>query len=66
MMFNLMAVSCQTFSLGHILIDYVFGAAIAIAHGNGDGKDGRNGVRRATNSGGYCATKTIPPNFKKR
>ena len=32
-----MAVSFQTASLGHVLIDYAFGAAILIAHGNLDG-----------------------------
>ena len=64
MVFNLMAVSCQTFSLGHILIDYVFGATIAIAHGDRDGsnEDNRDSVRRASKSGGYCIAKTTPPN----
>ena len=49
---------------GHIKINYVFGATIAIAHGNDDGgdKDGRDSVRRAAKSGGYCAAKTTPPN----
>ena len=51
-----MDISCRTFNLGHILINYV-GAAIAIAHddrngGNEDGRDG--GMRRAAKSGGYC------------
>ena len=32
--FNLIDVSCQTFSLVHKLIDYAFDAAIPIAHGN--------------------------------
>ena len=46
MAFNITAVSCWTLSLGHILIDYVFGAAIAIAHGDvdGDDKDDSEGV----------------------
>ena len=63
-MFNLMAVSCRTCSLGHILTNYVFGATIIIAHGDddGSGEDGRNGVRRAAKSSGYCATKTTHPN----
>ena len=62
MTFNLMAVSCRTVSLGHVLIDYAFGAAILIAHGDPDGgdEDGRDGVRSAAKSGGYCAAKTTP------
>ena len=50
-----MAVSCRTLSLGHILINCVFGVAIAIAHGdsdsNGSGEEGRDGLRRAATSG---------------
>ena len=63
-MFNLMTVSCQTFSLGHILINCVFGAAIRIANGDGDdvNEDGRDGVCRAAKSGSYYAAKTTPPN----
>ena len=63
MMFNLMTVSCQTFSLGHILIDYVFGAAIPIAHGdhNDGDEDSCDDVRRAAKSGDYCVAKTAPP-----
>ena len=59
-----MAVSCQTFSLGHVLMGYAFGAAIRIAYGDLDGgdEDGRGGVRSAVKSGGYCAAKTTPPN----
>ena len=56
MTFSLMAVSCQTFSLGHILIDYVFSAT---SH-DGD-MDGRDGLRRAAKSGDYCVAKTAPP-----
>ena len=50
-------------SIGHILINCVFGAAINIAHGDPDGvdKDGRDNVRHATKLGGYCATKATPP-----
>ena len=64
MTFNLTDVTCQTFSFGRILIDYVFGAAINITHGNHDGgdEDGRYGyvVRRADKLGGYCAAKVTP------
>ena len=58
-----MALSCRTFSLVHLLIDYAFGAAIRIAYGDRDGgdEDGRNGVRSAVKSGGCCAAKTTPP-----
>ena len=58
-----MAVSCRTFSLGHILIDCVSGTAIAIARGDRDGgnEDDRDGMRRAAKSGGYCAAKSTPP-----
>ena len=57
-----MAVRCQTFSLGHIIIGYVFGAAIRIAYGDPDGgdKDCRGSVRSAVKSDGYCAAKTTP------
>ena len=57
-----MVVSCRTFSLGHVLTDYVFGATIAIAVGDGDGghKDGHYDVCRADKSGSYCAAKTTP------
>ena len=60
-MINLEALSCRIFSLGHILIDYAFGAAIRIAYGDpgGGDEDGRDGARSAVKSGGYCATKTI-------
>ena len=63
MAFNLMAVSCHTFSFDHIIIDHVFDSAIAIAHGDCDGgdEDSRDGVRRAAKSRSYCATKTTPP-----
>ena len=46
MVFNIMAVSCRALSLGHILINYVFGPAIVIAHGDSDGGDegDRDGV----------------------
>ena len=58
-----MAVSCQTFSLGYILIDYVFDAAVAIANDNQNGGDegGRVSVRHAAKSGGYCGANTTPP-----
>ena len=48
MTFNVTAVSCRTFSLGHILIDYVFGAATEIVHGNPDSgdEDGCDSARR--------------------
>ena len=48
MTFNLMAVSCRTFSLGHILISYVFSVVIVIAHSDryGGVEDDRDGVRR--------------------
>ena len=41
-----MAVSCQTFSLGHVLMGYAFGAAIRNAYGDRDGgnEDSRNGA----------------------
>ena len=57
-----MALSCRIFSLGHLLIDYAFGAAIRIAYGDPDGgdEDGRDGARSAVKSGGYCAAKTTP------
>ena len=44
--------SCRTFSLGHVLIDYVFGATIIIARGDGNGGDenGRDSVPRAAKS----------------
>ena len=34
-----MAVNCRTFSLGHVLMGYAFGAAIRIACGDLDGGD---------------------------
>ena len=37
MAFNLMAVSWQPISLGHVLTGYAFHTAILIAHGNPDG-----------------------------
>ena len=57
-----MAVSCQTVSLGHVLIDYAFGAVLLIVHGDPDdaNEDGRDSVRSAAKAGGYCATKTTP------
>ena len=62
MTLNLMTVSCQTVSLGHVLIDYAFGTAILITHGDLYGSDegGRDGVRSTAKSGGYCAAKTTP------
>ena len=60
--FNLIDVSCQTFSLVHKLIDYAFDAAIPIAHGNHDcdSDDGRGGVRSVAKSSGYSAAKSTP------
>ena len=54
-----MDVSCRTFSLGSVLMDYAFGAAIRIAYGNRDGadEDGRDNARSAVKSGGCCAAK---------
>ena len=45
-------------SLGRVLIDCVFSAATAIAHGDPDdiNEEGRNGVHHAAKSGGYCAS----------
>ena len=45
---NLVALSCRIFSLGHVLVDYAFGAAIRIAYGDRDGgdEDGRDGACR--------------------
>ena len=59
-----MAASCRTFSLGHLLIIYAFGAAIRIVYGNlgDDDEDSCDGMRSAIKSGGYCAAKTTPPN----
>ena len=59
-----MALSCRTFSLVHLLIDYAFLAAIRIAYGDPDGgdEDGRDGARSAIKSGDCCAAKTTPPN----
>ena len=47
-----MALSCRTFSLGHVLVDYGFGATIRIAYGDRDGsdEDGRDGARSAVKS----------------
>ena len=44
----IIAVSYRTLSLGHLLMGYVFGAAIRIAYDDRDGgdEDGRDGVRR--------------------
>ena len=55
-MFNLAALSCRTFSLGRILIEYVFGAAIDIAYGDSDGgnEDGRDGARSAAEHQATC------------
>ena len=53
----------RTFSLDPIPVDHAAGGAIAIVHGNCDGgnEDGRGGMRRAANSGGYCAAKATSP-----
>ena len=53
MMFNLTAVSCRTFSLGHMIINYVFAAVIEITNGdsNGGNEDGRKGVPHAAKLG---------------
>ena len=58
----MVALSCRTFILGHVLIDYAFGATIPITHGDpdGGGDDDCDIVRSAAKSGGYCAVKTIP------
>ena len=47
----------------YYIIDYVFGTAIDIAHGNPNGgdEDGRDGVCRAAKLGGYCVVKLPPP-----
>ena len=62
MTFNPMAVRCQTVSLGYVLIDYAFSAAILIAHGdlNGSNKNSLDGMCSAAKSGGYCTMKTTP------
>ena len=59
-MSTIVTLSCRTFSLGRLLIDYALDAANPIAHGDPDGgdEDGRDGVRNAVKSGGYCAAKT--------
>ena len=59
-----MALSCRTFRLVHLLIDYVFGATIRIVYGdpNGGNEDGHDGVRSSVKSEGYCAEKTTLPN----
>ena len=46
----------------YYIMGYAFSAAIRIACGDLDGRDedGRNGVRIAIKSGGYCAAKTTP------
>ena len=46
---DLVPLSYRTISLGRILIDYAFGAAIAIVHGHREGhrRDASDGVRRA-------------------
>ena len=61
---NPIAVSGRTFSLGHVLMGYAFGAANRIAYGDrhGGDKDGRKGVRSAVRPGGCCAAKTTPYN----
>ena len=43
-----MTLSCRTFSLGNVLIDYAFGAAIRTAYSNLDGgdEDDQDSVRR--------------------
>ena len=60
----IVALSCQTFSLIHLHIDYAFGAVIRTAYGNLDGvdEDNRGGARIAVKLGGCCAAKTTPPN----
>ena len=61
---NIVALSCRTFSLVRLLIDYAFGVAICIAYGdpNGGNVSGCDGARSAVKSGGCCAAKTTPPN----
>ena len=58
----MVALSYRIFSLGHLLVDYAFVAAIRIAYGDRDGgdEDGRDGARSAVRSGGCCAAKTAP------
>ena len=43
-----MALSCQTFSLGHVLIYHAFGAVVRVAYSDLDGgdEDNQGGVRR--------------------
>ena len=57
-----MALSCRTFSLLNILVDYAFVTAIRITYGErgGGDEDGRDGARSAVKSGGCCAAKTTP------
>ena len=59
---DLVPARCVIFSLDPILVDYAVVSAIAIAQSNCDGGDegGREDVRSATKSGGYCAAKTAP------
>ena len=59
---NIVALSCRTFSLAYILVDYAFWSDICIAYGDRDGgdEDGRDGARSAVRSGGCCAAKTTP------
>ena len=48
MSINPVALSCRTFSLGHVLINYAICAAIRIACSNlDDDEDDQDGVRRA-------------------
>ena len=63
MAFNIVAASCRTLSLGHILINYVFSAVITIAHGDpgGDDKDNRGGVHHVAYPCGYYAASLPPP-----
>ena len=62
MFIDLVALSCRTFSLRHLLIDYVLGAVIPIAHGHPDGgsEDSYDGVHSAFKSSGYYVVKTTP------
>ena len=59
-MTNPTALSGQTFSLGHLLIDYIPGGAITIIHGDQEAvaANDRDGVRHAAELGGYCAAKS--------
>ena len=58
---DIVALSYQTFSLVHLLIDYAFDDAIRIAYGNPNvsDEDGRNGALIAVKSGGGYVAETI-------